>query len=476
MSDKDDSKISGALQENVLTLLCFDDKRCHHIRAAVGSARIFENSVFKEVAGHAIDFIDQFGEAIKEHLADQLEGVLKGDDSRKASIYARLLENMYSAKEGLNGEYVISQLNKFVRQQHLKSAVISAVECLEDGRVDQAEVELQKGLGAQSTSFEIGTNLGDPTRALAFLDEEDQCLLTGIEGLDKMGIGPRRKELFLVMAPPGRGKTWALIHLGKWALLQRQTVVHITLEMSEARTSQRYLQSFFSIAKKDALARIPTFTKDDKGRMTDVFYEEVERTTLNDPNIRTRLTNRIKRVFHRQPPLIIKQFPTGGLTMAGLKAYLDGLERYHKIIPDMLIIDYPDLMTLDTANIRADTGKLMKDLRGIGVERNMAVVGATQSNREGSRARIVDESMVAEDWSKIMIADNIISYNQTAAEKALGLARLFSVKARNDESQFATIISQNYGIGQFCLDSASIQADYWQYLEGRQVRAPGSSD
>jgi hypothetical protein len=69
MSDKA-SQITGALQENLLTLLCFDDNQCKLIRYAINSKDVFESSLFREVAGHAISFIDTFGTAIKDHLPD----------------------------------------------------------------------------------------------------------------------------------------------------------------------------------------------------------------------------------------------------------------------------------------------------------------------------------------------------------------------------------------------------------------------
>ena len=56
-------RISGALQENILSLLCFDDKNCKMVRSGL-TVQLFESSVYREVAGHAIDFIDAYGEAI----------------------------------------------------------------------------------------------------------------------------------------------------------------------------------------------------------------------------------------------------------------------------------------------------------------------------------------------------------------------------------------------------------------------------
>jgi replicative DNA helicase len=463
----ENERLSGALQENILTLLCFSDSACKQIRSSI-PVRLFESAVYRDIAGQAVDFIDQFGVAIKEHLPDGLEDVLKGPDSRKASLYEQTLHNLFAAKATINEEYVLRQLNKFLRQQSLKAAIITAVESLENGDIDQAELDLQDGFKNQMVSFDAGTFLSDTKRSLTFLDTVDECIHTGISELDRRDIGPRPKELFLIIAPAKRGKTWGLIHLGKFALFQRKKVLHITLEMSEERCAQRYLQSFFSISKREAAVRMPRINLDELGRLIGIGVEEVKRPSLADSDIRKVLTTRINREFSRRPPLLIKQFPTGSLTVKALEAYLDSLDRFHKFVPDMIVLDYPDLMELDPGNIRLETSQLYKKLRGVAVDRNIAMVAASQGNRDSSAAKVVTEAMVAEDYSKIATADTVVTYCQTAQEKAVGLARLFVSNVRNDEDKFQILMTQNYAVGQFCLDSAYMGSDYFDIVEQNQ--------
>jgi replicative DNA helicase len=465
---KEEEKLSGALQENILTLLVHSDDGCKIIRSAV-TPRLFESAVFRTIAEHAIDYIDQFHEAPKAHIVDSLEVILTDEkEPRRAASFRRLLVQMEQEKEDVKVEYVVSQLHRFVRQQNLKTAVIRAVEAIEDGRIDAAEVELQKGLNTQVMSFEVGTVVGSDDNTLRFLDHRDDVLLTGIEELDRRGVGLRRKTQFVIMAPAKAGKSWALIHLGKLALLQRQCVVHITLEMSEEMTTQRYLQSFFAISSRDAELMLPTMKKDDRGSMTDVFYDRVMRATMRDPNIKSLLRSKIDREFRRHKPLIIKEFPTSSLTITQLEAYLDGLERFHKIIPDVLIIDYPDLMYLEGTDLRVSIGQVVKGLRGVAVRRNLSMAIASQANRTGAQARQVEATHAAEDYSKIATADTVLTYSQTPAEHKLGLARLFAAAVRGEEGQFVSLITQSYAMGQFALDSAHLgNGSYWEYLEKR---------
>lgn len=472
----DDDHIDGALQENILVLLVFDDASCKTVRASLSTYKLFENSVFREIAKHAIDYIDQYNEAPKEHIADSLEDILNGSDKRKATSFKRALESLFTAKDNINAKYVITQLHKFVRLQNLKGSLVKAVQAMEAGRIDDAEVELQRGLNTQVISFERGLSLADTRTSLSFLDTSDVALLTGIGPLDKHGIGLQKKEQLAIMAPAGKGKSWGLIHLGKWALLQRQTVVHITLEMSEPRVAQRYMQSFFALSKRQAHIQLPRMTTDDRGEMSDVFYEDVQHMTLQDANIRSKLSTMVMRQFRRRPPLIIKQFPTGMLTVPMLDAYLDGLERHEKIVPDVVLIDYPDLMAVDSNNLRTSIGQNNIALRGQAVRRNYAQGIASQSNREGAKAKLVEATHAAEDYSKIATADTVLTYTQTAQEKKLGLARILTAKARNEADSFITLLTQSYGTGQFAIDSAFMgQDDYWDFIAGNHNR-PSDED
>ncbi len=465
-----DDRLSGALQENILVLLCFDDKNCKIVRAAL-TPKLFDSAPYRELAGHAIDFIDQYGETIKEHLPDQIEHILEGDDTRKAETYRRLLENLFTAKDSVNGDYVIQQLHKFVRQQNLKSALVKAVEAMGDGRIDDAEVEMQKGLNTQSVAFDAGLSLSNAKDIESILEQsEEEGFELGIPELDQNGIIPRRKQLYMLMAARGRGKSWFITHCAKQAMVQRWSVVIITLEMSQRSYAGRFLQAFFSIGKRAGLSMVTRFNKDKNGGLDELIQAKIERPSLRDEDIKEVLMSRAKRVFNQRPPLHIKAWPTHGLDIKQLEAYLDGLERFEKFTPDAIFVDYPDLFKLDNKQMRIELGTIVGQLRGIAQERNCAMIAVTQGNRISETAQTITGDMVAEDISKLAHADVLLTYSQTKAEYALGLARIWVEKTRDEAGKFTILITQAYAIGQFCLDSIRIASDYWKMMENREEK------
>jgi hypothetical protein len=479
MMDRDDrQRLSGSLQENVLTVLCFDDTYCSTIRAAV-TVRTFESAVFREVAGAAIDYIDIYGEAIKDHLPDALEDFLKGDDRRKADAYERLLKNLEASRERVNAKYVVDQLQKFVRLQKLKSGLIDAVDAIDNREdVDAAEVILQDALRAQIVTFNRGLALDSAEDVGALLDDpEEEGFDLGIDELDRNGIIPRRKEVYGLVAARGKGKSWWVTHCSKQALLQRWSVVVITLEMSEKRYAVRFLQSFFSIGRREAIVKVARIKRDRDGNLDEIVHEELERIAMTDPNARSAILQRAKREFKKRAPIRFKQFPSGELTMQMLEAYLDGLERHDKFVPDVICLDYPELMKLDSKNKRIDLGQIVVAFRGICVRRNAAGIIVSQGNREAEDASTVTGSMLAEDISQLATCDNLLTFSQTLAEYSLGLGRLFVEKARNEKAKMMLLLTQAYSIGQFVLDSVKVQLDdYFDMIGEGRMRGRGRDD
>lgn len=474
MSSQEDDRMSGSLQENILTLLCFgDDKTCKMVRASV-TPHLFASTVYKEIAGHAIDFVDQYGESIKEHLPDHLESVLHGDDARKASTYKRALDNLFMSRDSVNAEYVVKQLHKFVRLQKFKSGLVQAVEVLEreEGSIDEAETIMTKAMASQAVAFEAGLSLRKPGDVSALMDQtEEEGFTLGIPPLDDEGIYPRRKEMLLLMAARGKGKSWFITHAAKRALMQRWKVLVVTLEMSGRVYMGRFLQSYFSISKRKAEVMVTRLeTNRDGSELAELLQETVERPTMQDENIKSWVVNKAKKEFQKRPPIYIKEFPTGKLTVKEFEAYLDGLERFEGFVPDVILFDYPDLMDIDPKNLRVETGRAYASLRGICGARNMALVAVTQGNRDSEDAKLVTGSMAAEDISKLAHADVCLTYSQTAAEYALGLARIYVEKARNESAKFQVLITQAIAMGQFILDSFRLrgQKGYWSLLSGKR--------
>lgn len=456
------TKLPGLIQESLLSLLAFDSESGPLVRNLIPLS-LWER-FYKEIAGACSTYWENYRCPPGEHFTDLIEDLCESvPDS--AAIFRRLAESMRETYAGTNKQFVLDQATKFVRTQKLKSAIVEAVEHLTGDDYNEASKVLREGMESGAQLLDYGTRLSDTPGMLSFLDHQSDCILTGIKELDRRDMGPERKTIHVFVGLMGRGKSWWLIHLGKQALLQRLRVVHITLEMSAEKLQQRYCQSLFAMSKRPETLSAIEFETDELGRFLEFQpQEEFSRPSFRDKGIRKELTKRLDRMRYKN--LIIKQFPTNMLTIADLTAYLDSLWVAERYAPDLLILDYADLMHKDPRReLRHELKALYEDLRGLAVSRNMAVATASQSNREGESARTISNKHVAEDISKLQTADKSITYSQTKEEKRLGLARLFTAKNRDDGDGQMILISQNYTIGQFVVSSAKMMDQYWDALK-----------
>lgn len=269
--------------------------------------------------------------------------------------------------------------------------------------------------------------------------------------------------------------TWHMIHLAKVVIMNQLKVLHVTLEMSETKISQRYVQTLFAMAKRNEKILIRKFDKKADG--FEVIEKEIlPKFSMDDPDAKKKIRKEMERWKKRMlDNIIVKQFPTGMLSVGELEAYLDNLEVTEKFVPDMIIVDYPDLMKMAGNERRHSLGDTYKRLRGIAVARNCAMVVPTQSNRDGSGAKKVGRTNVSEAYTKIADADVVVTYSQTETEKALSLARLSVVAGRNDDDNFTVVLSQSYAIGQYAVDNVLMEKDYWRYVDTEEEMGAGQN-
>lgn len=463
------SNLNATLQENLITILAFNDREGKVVSNLVDPA-LFEGE-YRVVAERSIDYWHRFGESPKDHTPDLVSDILDDPGNRKANAFRRILNSMFQLAPSVNTVYVIDQLRTFMRMQRLKDGILKSAERLnarQELAIEEVESIWNELLRSRQVDFEPGLRLSEldhiidsfTTRSIA--DE----FKTGIVELDHRGIVPARGTVLLFIGSKGTGKSWFCIQCGKLAILDRKRVLHVTLEMSEEQVAKRYYQSFFSVSRRHEKVRVSTIQRNALGRIDEITFEDVATDfTLENENIRDELVSRFPWFAPRFRDLIIKRFPTRDLTPEKLEAYLDMLELVEGFIPDLVILDYLGLMKTNADNHRISLGRTFEDLRGLCVKRNYAFITPHQAHRAAVDSSLVDSKHVAEDWSLVGTADQVITISKTKAEKRFGLARLWVSHARDEGDSFGVLITQNYDIGQFVIGSVYLHADYPERLK-----------
>ncbi len=457
------------LQENLLTLLIFDNDHGQIVFNLV-SVEHFHGD-YRTIAERCFDYRRRYGVAPgREHIHDLLADILEDKNNGKRGVLFQALDAMHQLSESINTEYVIDKANAFVRQQTIAKAILDSAKLLQqrkEGSVEDIEAIWSSLLRADVVGFDAGLRLTHTDKIFNFMNQRYIEFDTGIPAFDVSSIVPYRDAVFLFLAATGMGKSWWLVNLGKRGLLRRKKILHVTLEMSEEEVAMRYWQALFSIGKRKGEVDVTNFELNDRNRLLGLEVSQVSpEFTFDSRAIDDEIRVHMQAVGPRIENLMIKKFPTRSLTPDGLRRFLDTLERVTKFVPDMILLDYLGIMKTDTKDHRISLGRNFEDFRGIVTERHIAGATAHQIGRSGAKAKMAAATDVSEDWSLIGTADRVVTYSATDQERRFNLARLFVDKARSDADKFGVLISQNYKLGQFVLDSTRMDNKYWDILKG----------
>ena len=458
-------KLSGAVQESLLALLCYDEK-AGSIVASLLPASSFD-PVYKEVAAEAITYWQRFKQPPGSHTLEIFEAAC-GSDSDRGELFKRLYDSVTVTAEEVNSKYILDQANVFARYQRLKSGMGKAIKALDmddEAGVMEAEAALAETLKAQATVFDPGIDfINDVDASVRFFDHQDEALPTGCPDLDSRNLGPAPGRLHLYVAPAKSGKSWWLLNLATRGFQYGKKVLYITLELTAEEACLRLTQSIFSMSKRAAKGlQYHRFNRpiDKSAWGTDFTIQHIDGVdNFEDPDAETNVRKKMK-VFQGSERLIVKEFPPKTLACGDLDAYLDLLEHHENFVPDLILIDYADDMKINDKVQRWEALiDVMQHLKRVAMERNVAVATASQTQRAGANATRVDAHHTAGAWDKVAKADTVFTYSQTEEERKDGLARIFVAAARSDADRFEVLLSQNYEIGQYVLSSVELGSDY----------------
>lgn len=427
---------SQHLQDCLLILGIEDDEVAKYLALLVTADNfISDNSAI--ICKLIVKFYTEFKVAPREHFADLVEEELKKLPESKVTLFVEYVHKLHEIFP--NKDYVLSHLSQFVRYNNVIKAIIDGAKLIDGGQYESAEKRIT---GAFRTGIRTGYAGIDYLNDLDMRASPDDVLFrTEVEALDKIMGGISRKELTVWLASTNIGKSWALVHCAKAALVQRLKILHYTLEMTAPWVATRVDMGVCAMGTREEVITLPHLGE--AYRVKSVFEHKKEVV---------KAIRFLKRLGGR---LHIMGVPEGGLTLGKMIADLELLEATKAFIPDVIIVDYADLMTPETSytDYRHDLAVLYKGLRQIALDRNCAMITASQSNRASIGARVVSLKHFAEDIQKANIADIVLSLCQTDDEAKQSKMRVFCCKNRSGVKGFQVENYYSYHIGQFSLYS-----------------------
>lgn len=300
----------------------------------------------------------------------------------------------------------------FCKQQALYSAIEQAIPLSLSKDVKSFESVLQLVQSALEVSLErdVGVDMFDnPEERMKRLVDNQIYEPTGIAGIDEpLGGGLARKQTTLFSANSGGGKSIMMANIGANYAKRGYRVLLLSLELSEDMIFLRNTAIMSGVKAMDWKDNIPNIAQ-----------------KLNEQS-----TN--------GGSFLIKRIPNGS-SANDIRGYLKHYELTFKAKPDVIIVDYLDLLSPNGGVGKAmgvsEQDKLKSEqLAEVAYVYNAIMISASQQNREAIRMASPDQGVIAGGITKVNTVDNYISIFMDPAMRVQGDMIIYFLKTRSSSA------------------------------------------
>lgn len=442
------------------------------------------------IAKWCLGYFDKYEKAPSKHIQDIFnKEVKRGIDSEYEDLIEEFLDSLsqeYTESETLNIDYLLQEAENRFASQDIKNLTKDILQEVENNNVTEAKAILARYSPVELPKSEAINPFDNEEKLREAFENEDEVLFKLPGALGKFTEGQFcRESLISIQAPEKRGKTWWQMFFALTASSQRNNVAFFQVgDMSEGQMIKRqaiYLAKRSNKKKYCSRTLIPTMdcwhnqtdSCDMDERTCDVgvvFGTKESRKYISfddaegyEPCVECRKDNpkefrgavwykerdrvdpltwkqSLKYMQKQKKRMGKKQFklsthPNSTINIRGIKSQLDIWERYDGFIPDVIIIDYADILAPEDnrQDKRDQVNETWKALRRLSQERKCCVISATQADADSYDKKSQNLKNFSEDKRKYAHVTLSLALNQTPQEKERGIMRIGSLLAREDD-------------------------------------------
>lgn len=438
------------------------------------------------------------------------------------------LSDEYGRDSRFNSAYLYDQTVQYFKTRELERHNEEVQALIELGRIEEAENLAQSYTPKIMEDVDMGLDLSSE-EALERVDrafnETAQRVVSFPGALGEMWNEHLvRGGFFSLLAPEKRGKTFMLLEISMRAVRQRANVAFIEAgDMTEsqllrrvcvyiARNSDRgkYCKERFIPVGDCVFNQIDSCHRSDRNSDHGVFegtsletfernreqfinlealrekWEEfpdyepcdssscdrrrgcvwVKKVKKTRPLTSKKAKDELKNFFQKyRRKFKLMTYPAGMLTVTELRKCLNNWEKHDGFVPDIIVIDYADLLSADDGRVnefRHRQDHVWKNLRALSQERHVLLVTATQADADSYKKGRLSLSNFSEDKRKLahVTAQYGLNQDPQGREKKLGILRVNEIVVREGEfsADNEVYVLQDLSAGRPFLESFSQKA------------------
>jgi hypothetical protein len=171
-------------------------------------------------------------------------------------------------------------------------------------------------------------------------------------------------------------------------------------------------------------------------RRGSVWIKKIPQTSPLSANQAKKALRKFFRKYRRRFKLAT--YPAGILTVSEIRRALNDWERYDGFVPDLIVIDYADLLSADDGQVkefRHRQDHIWKSLRALSQERHVLLITATQADADSYKRGKLSLSNFSEDKRKLahVTAQYGLNQDPQGREKKIGVMRINEIVVREGE-------------------------------------------
>jgi hypothetical protein len=514
-------KVSTDIEKKVIIGMIVSKKYLQEIYQ-LADLSYFQSTYTRKIAEWCLEHYSYYEEAPFDTIQDIYSNNkpnLSQEDSELINTLLLDVSKKYEV-EGINVPYLLDRTVEFFKSRELEITAGNIQVLLSKGDLASAEEQVANYRKVQKLASNW-INPFDPDEIYETFQDKDFEFFKFPGVLGEFLGAMERGWLVGVSGAFKAGKTWFVQEFGVIALLSGLRVAFFSLEMNEKAMKERLYRRFtaagdyegeqiypvFDCLKNqngtcllrrrvqdvqllDESGNKPEFDKDhpyrvctacrnlkeknypdreediwkeneaDQGRreyQAETWFEILER-----PEFSAYETERAMKGFRKQFGHLyrIKAYPRFSANTGEIKRDLDLLEMVEGFIPDLIIIDYVDILKPEDSAI---SGIEKEDrswiaLARLAAERHTLVVTPTQVKIDALKTEVIDVTHMARWVGKLAHVDIMITLNQLEKEKPMGRARVGVIAHRHKEFMPGSTVTilQRPKLGQIHLDSERI--------------------
>ena len=487
--------LSGVIERQIVKDLIVSKKAIENF-IANGEAKLLVSTTAQTLAKWCIEYYKKYKQAPKEKIEIIFAEKLQGSDSETIADVSEILNSLSDEYEK-DSEFTQADIDRVVtycRQRKLEEMSDQIKNLLDNKRFEDAEKLVMefRAMAVDDDDLQFLDVLNSENYVTP--EKWNECYATNSENVIHYpkALGEFwndqlvRGGFVALLAPEKRGKSFLMLDMAMRGVATGSTVVFFQAgDMTESQQMMRIFSylTHSSVRKKncgeilvpcvdcwlnqtgqcvspECASKIhlnftcgsPKLVKYED--LEDAFYQYPSYTPCNDclsainvpylkklpsiPPLTEKIASKALADWQKKAKgdFYLVTYSNDSLTVSTINERLDKLKEDEDVTPDVVIIDYADILATEpnskNMDFRNQQNQIWKKLRALSQDRKCLVVTATQAAKSSYGKETLELTDFSEDKRKFAHVTAMYSMNQTTEEKKIGILRLSELVVRDD--------------------------------------------